>query len=228
MLENLISEGIGVIVELIAVYFLINYLIDKREKKKWKSVMDLIIYNVERIEGWFCVGFTAMSKQTTEDFNLAGESLRRVRIHQKKLTKIIDLTGAGLGSDVVPSLLEVLEQIETLIEKLDFTSLVFSEKENNKHYIMTTPLEQLRDLQEHLKKLAESNEYEFETKGTDPSLRANTVSTWNDFVENGPLFENPVEYQARKHKKIHVFDVDTMTKLGRMKVGNSIQCFKMQ
>ena len=63
MTENLISEGIGVIVELTLVYFLINWILESREKKKWKPVIQSLLYRVERVEGWFNVAFTQLASK---------------------------------------------------------------------------------------------------------------------------------------------------------------------
>jgi len=246
--ENLISEGIGVAVELILVYFLINWILNYRERKRWEPVMKLIIYRIERIEGWFCVGLKAIStkekykgpvsthknqslhppKASQENLNLYSRSIQQIQIHFAKLTTLIDLNGANLSSDTAPKLMEVMQQVERLSAMLQFAAQWHSDDTPNHDFIMPSPVPELKKMAENLNDLIKRHNYKVDEHGKDPELRQKTYSAWHRFTKfNKSLTTSPGNYKSKEGTIIYAFDTQTMKALSGIKVGDQIKCYMM-
>lgn len=194
---------------------------EAKEKEKWKPVIAQLIFDIERIEGWFYVGFKNLSMPSQENFGLAAHSHKMIKRYIQQIAKTV----ATLRSQDAPEFMDVESTIDTLFAKFEFIVTVYQEHCIETDYVLPTPVKELGDLTEKLMDLANRHSYSIKTEGTDPNLRESTLKAWEVFCNTNPVFDMPTLYTASKSRKLRVLDTKTMQEVKGLEVGMQVHCF---
>ena len=145
MIENLISEGIGVVVELALVYFLIDFLLKKREKKRMKPVREMILTSIYSASGILidCASnlIVAPSKESPSRVAAARSYLQVLPAKIGELNKLVDLGGHALEAKMLAHVLKIIEQLEKSHHKLVFFAQIYSSDRRGNDIVGIPPFE---------------------------------------------------------------------------------------
>ncbi len=163
MTENLISEGIGVVVELLLVYFLINSILDRRENKRWNETRRMVAiqaYNtvfmsLHAVKHSFRVESHHADHEA--DANARYLFISKFIERLEKLKVQVDLTGTALNSKVLPPLVNIIESSDALVEHFKYLLLYYTPqvKAQKKQFLVEPPINHFNTAVEAILELAE-------------------------------------------------------------------------
>ncbi|WP_144395599.1 hypothetical protein [Pleionea sediminis] len=223
--EGVLVELHGVIVEIVIIYFIVDFILAKREKEKWKPVMDLILYRIERIEGWLLVGFKHVTDMSNQSVAGIGNAINFIYQNQKALNNLIDLNGAGLGPEIVPRLMEIREVIESLVMKLEFLYIGYKDTKLEFDYITRSPLIELKELNGYLESLVAEFDYHYQEDRQPPTIKE-LSDPWRRFIENNHNFhDTPESFKSSKKKMPFCFDKSIVQELKTLTPGMQVKIY---
>jgi hypothetical protein len=228
-LEGIWVEFHGFIIEAVVILIGLTVWNQRQEKKRITPIIHLILKRVDDIELWLRVGFNrAVDNEHTkeENINTIRFALGEIEKDFERFVFLIDINAANLTSHITPHLLEIMELIENLKEKVNFVSIHLKEQDKRWDYILFSPLDDLQQLTDTFNDLVVQFKYNFSENRTPPNN--NEISAcWKVYANQNAIFE-PLNYAYKKNRKIIFFDRYTHINGGVIGVpkGTKVQHFR--
>ncbi|GAW95007.1 MULTISPECIES: hypothetical protein [Colwellia] len=227
-LEGIWVEFHGFIIEAVLILIGLAVWNKRQEKKRITPIMHLILKRVDDIELWLRVGFKrAVDKDHTkeENINTIRFALGEIERDFERFVFLMDINAANLTSHITPDLLEIMELIEDLKQKVNFVSIHLTKQDKRCDYILFSPLDDLQKLTDIFNSLVLSFNYKFKEPRPAPS-NDEIDNSWEDYANDNALF-TPLNYIYKRNHKIHVFDRGTLIN-GKIECpkGVTVHCFK--
>lgn len=235
MLGNLIAEGMGITIELIIIYFLINQILDKRENKKWEpiriDILDQVAITASAIFTFSIHGMdpNVHGRNKKEQFNIRFSYLKNAEERIRKMKKLIDINHSALDSNLASIIPEIIEDFENIVEYISYFILSYKPGNESYDFVSIPPLEEMERVESKIKELVSLY------KGVDhiESLSKSNLSTssqkalWEKAQKNTHnIYFEPSEYVFNDKRVPYVFDTLNLKKLPVPKHGQRIEIFK--
>lgn len=222
---NLLSEAIGVSAELVIVYLIVNYLLERKERTKWAPARKIIVSNIAKT---YCTSYHAATQLVNFEYKksdhnepdkVKGKSIYfKIAIHDfQKLNKTVELNNAALDSNLMPIVSEFLESSENLLKKLKYYIQIHNDEFASKDFVSEPPFLELETIENLVSKLKENYCDVFKDKRIvfDYLKTCDEIKeAWKRAAGNTDrMFFEPSRYQYRKGKSPFLYDLDNLRKL---------------
>lgn len=231
---NLLSEGIGVLVELALTYLLIGFILNRREEKRWGPAREIVIKQAAITYALTLNTCKHVIRYMTEPgpvrpFEASQDLVSLVTGKLSRLQVLVDLNSNALSSQLLPKFAVFLENSEEAIKKVRFFAELHDPNAAKCDIVGPSPLaelERLEDVAKYLRMKYPSSFLANDVHG-DKVLSVHDIRRmWNDAEkDNERLLFDPEKYSFRKGFTPLVYDLDTLTKLTGAKPGDGIQVF---
>ncbi len=210
MIENLISEGIGVLVELVLVYFVITIVLDNREKKKWEPVKKLVVKRTYSVAHGLQASLLQILKQYPDSIQNSGHYLKKISYDMEKLKNLIDLNGVGLGSSILPELMQLIEEFELLQTHIQYLVQVHVKNPKEYDFCTQSPIDALKKMDSTLNSLLLKASVKVDDPRPDVVSLNHISDTWSSFTEKRNIFEPFGSKKLDGTKKVFAFNIETL------------------
>ena len=150
---NLAAEAIGVFVEICLIYFIINRILEHRERERWlparERIAKLAMDTYQSIVMYAVLGMPDQHdrKETERLLAAADYVLRRFKRQFDELSRAVDLNAQGLGSDMMPQLDILIEQARIASDKIVFFQRLYDADYRDFDIVGDPPLEHVQKLE---------------------------------------------------------------------------------
>lgn len=232
LVQGLTTEAIGMVVEVALVYFLIDYLIKRREREKWRPARRTIVKQLAKTYSSL-FGVARHSFEADAYGGFAGRQVfvDKARHDLARLQKTVDLNNAALDSQLMPRVSMFLEEAEALFDKLRYFVLCFSPEHKAHDFVSEPPFIEFQKLEEIVEGLRSDYEDIFTDRKNihDSVVKADDlVRRWNNLPSYGQkVFFNPAAYRYTNGRIPHVYDLHSLRTLTTAGIpnGQRVQVF---
>ena len=218
MVENLISEAIGVVVELVLVYFMIDHILKSRENKRLKPVRENVYKALVDVSSsiYDCaLNSVVAPSDNTQVRGVAAQHLLKLIPHKlQNLNKLIDLSGHALDSNSLPHILKISESLELVFEKTQFFSQINLANMQNFDFVSIMPVEELKIISSELDKLKDNIQISDESKVLSLDRINEFRLSWEKASQERPnLYFNIEEYRWTGEREPFAFSTSEFIKM---------------
>ena len=232
---NLFSEAIGVTAELVIVYFIVNYLLNKKEKQKWSPARNIIVRYVAKTYGSIfhaahqIMSFDYEARHYQEPDKLKGKSvyLEFALKDFQKMQRTIEINNAALDSTLMPIVAEFNDIAEATINKLKYYLQLHNEEHSTKDFVSIPPFDDLERMEFLIDNL--KNKYQ-EIIADSKVIPEYTKSfqelkiIWQEAEKTlQRLYFNPGEYKCNKDRIPLVYDFENLKKISSANITHGAQ-----
>lgn len=198
---NLFSTAVGIIVDLILVYIIIDRLLKKRENQRWKPVRILVTRRISDLSSILLSTSKSLIQPDNQELNkylsLAGYEYNIALKKYEKLKDIIDLNAHGFDSELMPKITDSLEHFEKIIEKIQFFSTLHHQDKQNLDFVSEPPFQEFRELEEIIKLLKSKYSKEFKDEDKPSNTIEEVEQQWKETEKlHKRLHLNETEYRC--------------------------------
>ena len=237
---NLFSEALGVAAELLIVYFIVNYLLDKKEEQKWSPARRIIVkYVAKSYESIFHASehilnfdYKNLPNRSGDDFQGRSVYLEYAVKDYQKMQRSVEISNAAMNSTLMPVVSEFNDLGEIVINKLNYYMQMHHKDHATKDFVAIPPLPELCRIEELMDSLKKEYSKIFE-EIISLQARIKTFSEieriWKDTAkETKRLFFEPNTYKCDGTRTPLIYDHENLRKISskNIKDGAHVSVFK--